>query len=116
MKKVILLLVLFGVHIFASINLQTASKEELMSIKGIGDKKAEQILEYRKSNTINSVEDLKNIKGFGDSIISNIKNDIRVKKDTKSKENSKEKSDNSDKKANSTSSTKTEKLSNKKEN
>lgn len=73
MKKLVALLLLCGSFLFASINLQTASKEELMSIKGIGDKKAEQILEYRKTNKINSPEDLKNIKGFGDSIISNIK-------------------------------------------
>lgn len=48
MKKIVALLMLCGTFLVAQINLQTASKEELMSIKGIGEKKAEQIMEYRK--------------------------------------------------------------------
>lgn len=73
MKKIVALLMLCCSFLFAQINLQTASKEELMGIKGIGEKKAEQIIEYRKTNTINNPEDLKNIKGFGDSIVGNVK-------------------------------------------
>lgn len=73
MKKLVGMLLLLGGFLFASINLQTATKEELMAIKGIGEKKALQIMEYRQANKITSPEDLKNIKGFGDSIINNIK-------------------------------------------
>ena len=51
-----------------------------MSIKGIGPKKADDIMKYRKSNTINSADDLKNIKGFGDGTISNIKAEKKVSK------------------------------------
>lgn len=47
MKKIVALLILGVSFMFAALNLQTATKEELMGIKGIGDKKAEQILEYR---------------------------------------------------------------------
>jgi len=78
MKKVLAILMLCSSFLLA-INLQTASKEELMSIKGIGEKKAQQILEYRKVNSIKSPEDLRNIKGFGDNIINNVKNDVKVK-------------------------------------
>ena len=73
MKKIVVFLVFCCSFLFAQINLQTASKEELMEIKGIGEKKAEQIIEYRKTNTISNPEDLKNIKGFGDSIVGNVK-------------------------------------------
>ncbi|MCT7469239.1 hypothetical protein N5T60_11135, partial [Aliarcobacter cryaerophilus] len=38
------------------------------------------------SNTINSADDLKNIKGFGDTIIDNIKKDIKVKSNTSKKD------------------------------
>jgi competence protein ComEA len=76
MKKLVSIALLFGGFLFASINLQTASKEELMEIKGIGEKKAEQIIEYRKTNKINSPEDLKNVKGIGDSIVNNVKNNV----------------------------------------
>ncbi len=72
MKKIVALLALCGTFLFAEINLQTASKEELMGVKGIGEKKAEQIMEYRKTNKISSPEDLKNIKGFGDNIVGNV--------------------------------------------
>ncbi len=91
MKKIVALFALCGTLVFGAINLQTASKEELMSIKGIGEKKAEQIIEYRKTNTIKSADDLKNIKGFGDNIVSNVKeNNIdgvkeKTKKETKDK-------------------------------
>ena len=62
MKKIVALLMLCVSFMFAAINLQTATKEELMSIKGIGDKKADSIIEYRKTNEIKDPEDLKNIK------------------------------------------------------
>ena len=41
MKKLFVLLGLSASLLFAQINLQTASKDELMAIKGIGPKKAE---------------------------------------------------------------------------
>lgn len=81
MRKLIVLLGLGASLLFAQINLQTASKEELMAIKGIGPKKAEQIIEYRKTNTISNPEDLKNIKGFGDSIVGEVKKDNTVSKE-----------------------------------
>lgn len=81
MKRLVVLLMLCCSFLFAEINLQTASKEELMSIKGIGDKKAEQIIEYRKTNTITKADDLKNIKGFGDSIVGNVKDANPVSKE-----------------------------------
>ena len=81
MKKLVLLLGLCASFLFAQINLQTATKDELMGIKGIGEKKAEQIIEYRKTNTIKNPEDLKNIKGFGDSIVGNIKETNSVSKE-----------------------------------
>ena len=66
------------------INLQTASKDELMSVKGIGAKKADQIIEYRKTNKITNPEDLKNIKGFGDNIVTNVKENKQKASKTKS--------------------------------
>lgn len=78
MKKIFALLVLSVSLLFCSIDLQNASKSELMSIKGIGPVKAEQIIEYRKTNQIKSPEDLKNIKGFGNGVVSNIKENKTV--------------------------------------
>ena len=108
MKKIVAFLMLCCSFLFADINLQTASKEELMGIKGIGAKKADQIIEYRKTNTIKSPEDLKNIKGFGDSIVGNVKSvntqtvpskeDLTKKVDTVKDEKKKDLSNSVDKK------------------
>jgi len=90
-----------------SINVQTASKDELMCIKGIGDKKADAIIKYRKSTKLKSPEDLLEIKGFGKVLVSNVKNDTKSvacggkksskksssKKSTTNKESSKKSSD-----------------------
>ncbi len=78
MKKIVLLL-LSIIYAFA-INLQTASKDELMSIKGIGKKRAEAIIRYRKTHKITKAEDLLAIKGIGKNIITNIKKDVKNKK------------------------------------
>lgn len=60
------------------ININTASKEELMKLTGIGEGKAKQIIEYRNKNPFNSIEDIKNVKGIGDSLYEKIKNNIEV--------------------------------------
>jgi len=49
-----------------SINLNTATKEELMNIKGIGDKTADNIITFRKMNgKFITLNDLMKIKGIG---------------------------------------------------
>ncbi|WP_321531004.1 helix-hairpin-helix domain-containing protein [uncultured Desulfuromonas sp.] len=48
------------------VNLNTATVEQLQSVKGIGQKTAEKIVAYRTSHgTFSSVDQLCNIKGIG---------------------------------------------------
>ena len=77
MKNVILAWVLSVSFLFASMDLNSASKKELMSIKGIGAKKAELIIQYRQKNKIRSAEDLSSIKGFGPKLIEKIKTSLQ---------------------------------------
>ena len=56
------------------ININTATKEELLTIKGIGESKANNIIKYREeTGKFNSIEDIKNVEGIGDSLYETIK-------------------------------------------
>ncbi len=73
MKKITALILGLVVSAFA-FDINTATKEEWLQIKGIGEKKAERIITYRKEHgKFKSVEELKNVKGIGDKIIEIIK-------------------------------------------
>ena len=62
----------------------SATKEELMKINGIGDKKASAIIKERKKGKFKSFDDLKQVSGIGDKMVSNIKNDVKSKTTKKS--------------------------------
>ncbi|MCK5051467.1 MAG: helix-hairpin-helix domain-containing protein [Candidatus Cloacimonetes bacterium] len=47
-------------------DLQNITKEELITIPGIGEKKAEDILQYKKENGFQTKTELMNIKGIGE--------------------------------------------------
>jgi competence protein ComEA len=48
-------------------DLRTATKEELISIPGIGEKRAADILFYREEHGFKSLSEIKNVKGIGDA-------------------------------------------------
>ena len=60
------------------ISLNKGSLDELMTIPGIGEQKAKQIIEYRNSNAFTSIEDIKNVSGIGESLFEKIKDYITI--------------------------------------
>lgn len=64
--------------ITGKININTATKEELESLPSIGSSKADKIIEYRNSKNFESIEDIKNVPGIGDSLFEKIKDNIEV--------------------------------------
>ena len=68
-----------GGSVSDKININTAAKEELMTLSGIGASKAESILKYRQEHgNFQSIEDLKKIEGIKDGVFNKIKDDITV--------------------------------------
>ncbi|MBQ5317024.1 MAG: helix-hairpin-helix domain-containing protein [Oscillospiraceae bacterium] len=60
------------------ININTASKEDLMSLSGIGEKTADAIIAYREIAPFETAEEIMEVKGIGEKKYEAIKNDICV--------------------------------------
>ena len=80
MKKIIVYLLLFVVSLWAKIDINSANVDALSSLKGIGEKKAQAIVEYRKIHgNFKTIDDLIHVKGIGPKMLEAIKADIEVK-------------------------------------
>lgn len=63
----------------ALININTAGSEELQTLDGIGEVKAQAIIDYRETyGSFAKKEDIMNVSGIGEVTYNNIKNDITV--------------------------------------
>lgn len=60
------------------VNINNATIDELTTISGLGEKKAEAIIEYRKENKFTTIEDIKNVSGIGEALFEKIKDYITV--------------------------------------
>lgn len=61
------------------ISINTATKEELLTLSGIGESKADAIVKYREENgKFKTIEDIKNVSGIGDALFEKIKDNITI--------------------------------------
>ena len=60
------------------IDLNRATKAELTLLKGIGDTRAEAIIDYRNESPFKSVDELLNVKGIGPAIFAGIKDEVVI--------------------------------------
>lgn len=60
------------------ININTADAAELMKLKGVGEKTAGKIIEYRAQSPFEKPEDIMNVKGIGEKKFEDIKDHICV--------------------------------------
>ena len=84
MKKLYLslfFLLFFATAAFAKVNINTATVQELTTLPGIGQAKAEAIIKHREANgPFKTVDQLNDVKGIGDKILESIKPEITVGK------------------------------------
>lgn len=61
------------------VSLNNASKEELMTLNGIGESKANAIINYRNENgKFSNIEDIKNVSGIGEALFNKIKDNLTL--------------------------------------
>lgn len=81
MKKWIigLFAMLMSVAALAAVNINTATQQELETLKGIGPVKAKAIIDYRaKNGPFKSQADLVNVPGIGEKTVEKLKADLTV--------------------------------------
>lgn len=83
MKKLLLVLVACFAFMSAAfagqLNLNSATLEELDTLKGVGPVKAQAIVDYRaKNGPFGSVDELDNVPGFGKKTIDNLRDQLTV--------------------------------------
>lgn len=61
------------------ININTSSASELQSLNGVGEKKAEKIIQFREENgSFKTIEDLKKVDGIGEKTFDSLKSQITI--------------------------------------
>jgi len=83
MNKLKAFLVLSGIFLsttlFAKVNINSATKEQLESLMGVGPVRAQAIVDYRTHNgPFQSLDQLKNVDGVGTGVYELIKSDISL--------------------------------------
>ena len=81
MKKLTYLILIFifiASVALAKVNINTASKEELLKLKGIGPKKAEAIIKRRDKKPFKNINELIEIKGIGEKFLEKNKDNLCV--------------------------------------
>ncbi|HVF63854.1 MAG TPA: helix-hairpin-helix domain-containing protein [Casimicrobiaceae bacterium] len=81
MKRIMIALVamLFSGATLAALNLNTATKDELVALPGIGPAKAQAIVDYRTQNgPFKSVDEIRKVKGIGEKLFLQIKPELAV--------------------------------------
>ncbi len=82
MKKIFSAIVVFltmATAAFAAVNINTATKAELATLNGIGEGKAQAIIDYRtKNGAFKSKADLEKVPGIGAATLKKIEKDVSL--------------------------------------
>jgi competence protein ComEA len=78
--KFLVLIAMMVTFVSASIDINSASVKELTTIKGIGSKKAQAIVKYRKQHCFKSVDEIVKVKGLGKKFLQKNKKNLKAGK------------------------------------
>jgi len=79
--KFLTMLLLSITFVFAAVDINNATVEEFTTLKGIGEKKAQTIVKYRKTiKCFKSIDELTSVKGIGEKTISKNKENLTLGK------------------------------------
>ena len=78
--KFFILMIMAVSFVFASVDINNASIKELTTLKGVGAKKAQNIIEYRKLHCFKKVDDIVKVKGFGSKFLQKNKKNLKAGK------------------------------------
>ena len=76
--KFLVLLVMVVSFVFAAVDINNASVKELTTLKGVGAKKAESIVSYRKKHCFKKVDDVVHVKGLGKKFLKKNRDNMKV--------------------------------------
>jgi len=81
MKRILVLLfaLLVSGAAAAALNLNTATKDELVALPGIGPAKAQAIIDYRNQHgPFKSIDEIRKVKGIGEKLFLQIKPELAI--------------------------------------
>ena len=78
--KILAIMVLGVSLLFGAVDINHASKSELMSLNGVGEKKADAIIKYRKGNCFRTVDGLTKVKGIGNKFMEKNRKNLKAGK------------------------------------
>jgi len=74
-------MMLLGVSLlFGAVDINSANKSELMSLNGVGEKKADAIIKHRKGNCFKTVDGLVKVKGIGKKFMEKNRKNLKASK------------------------------------
>lgn len=81
MQRLLLAIAAFLISTVAAamVNLNTATKDELIALPGIGPAKAQSIVDYRNQHgPFKSIEEIRKVKGIGEKLFTQIKPELQL--------------------------------------
>ena len=76
--KIFAMMILGVSLLFGAVDINSASKSELMSLNGVGEKKADAIIKHRKGNCFKTVDGLVKVKGIGNKFMEKNRKNLKL--------------------------------------